>query len=328
MTEEPSIHVESSPLSAGLADELARFWQEVFETPFEESREVLGNGIEVGRNRDTVWVIRDGEDLAATCHLTVGALQPELGGLGGVATSTTHRRQGLAERLCRGARDHFRDGGGQAVFLGTVNPSAARVYFRLGWRRLAGSTVMLNVTEDISPEEFLVDWFRGARGSVTIEAGTANARLAMIPLLLVPHDEQVLDANVSLLSIRYATQDSCMGLYPRFTELASAGGAWFAGWCGQERLVGLATARPVTDDDVQVDACAHRVARSSWRSLLEAAIDWARGQAATRVTAVISSEDEGKRIQFEALGFRSDGAGDEIDIAGRRVATVRLRLKL
>ena len=245
MTEEPLIHVENSPLSAGLADELAGFWQEIFETPFEESREVLGNGVEVGRNRDVVWVVRDGDDLAATCHLTVGASQPELGGLGGVATSTTHRRQGLAERLCREARDLFRENDGRAVFLGTVNPAAARVYFRLGWRRLAGSTVMLNVTEDISPEEFLVDWFREARGGVTVEKGTANARLSIIPLLLVPHDEQVLDANIDLLSTRYAVQNSCMGLYPRLTELIATGGAWFAAWTDQVRLVGLSTARPV-----------------------------------------------------------------------------------
>ena len=50
-----TIEIERAPVSAGLADELAVFWEAIFETSFEETREVLGNGIEVGRNRDTVW---------------------------------------------------------------------------------------------------------------------------------------------------------------------------------------------------------------------------------------------------------------------------------
>lgn len=344
MHDEPTIQMERAPLSAELTDELAGFWEEIFGTSFDDSREVLGNGIDVGRNRDTVWLIHprpvadsagDGQpELAATCQLTVPNDLPALGGLGGVATAPDCRRQGLGERLCREGRDLFREGGGEALFLGTINPSAARVYFRLGWRRLAGSTVMANITADLSPEEFLVDWFRGATGAVTVRPGSAHARVAMIPLLLVPHDEQVLDANIDLLSTRYATQNSCMGLYPRYAELAAGGGAWFGGWCEEGRLVGLATARPLseaTDEaglTMQVDGCVHRVARAAWRDLIDAAIDWSRESGAEAVTVVTSVEDETKRIQFEAVGFRSDGSGDEIDIAGRRVQTVRLKLRL
>ena len=334
MPDEPEILVHRAPIAAGLADELAEFWQEIFETSFEESREVLGSGIEAGRNHDTVWVVRGEGSLASTCRLTVSSHLPTLGGLGEVATAATHRRQGLGERLCREARGVFREGGGEALFLGTVNPAAARVYFRLGWRRLAGTTVMLNVTGDLSPEEYLVDWFRSAAGDVVVRPGSARARLAMIPLLVVPHDEQLLDANVGLFSTRYATQNSCMGLYPRYTALEESGGTWFAAWAPRGHLVGLASARPLAQGVVQIDACTHRVARSSWRDLLEAAIDWARNPAtagtaeATEVIAVTSVEDESKRIQFEALGFHPAGAADEIDVSGRRVATLRLRLRL
>ena len=58
MSDEQVIKIERAPVSAGLADELAVFWEETFGTSFEETREVLGNGIEVGRNRDTVWCLR------------------------------------------------------------------------------------------------------------------------------------------------------------------------------------------------------------------------------------------------------------------------------
>jgi len=342
MSDVQAIEIERAPVSAGLADELAAFWEAIFETSFEESREVLGNGIEVGRNRDTVWCLRresspetsDAGGLSATCQLTVSAKQEELGGVGGVATAPDCRRQGLAERLCREARNLFREGGGEALFLGTVNPTAARVYNRLGWRRLAGSTVYANVMSDLSPEEFLVDWFRGASGPVTVNPGTARARIPMIPLLLTPHSEQVLDANLDLVSTRYARQDSCMGLYPRYAELAVAGGAWFGGWSENRRLVGLASARPLTvvDDEpewtAQIDGCVHRVARAAWRDLIEAALAWATEAGASEALVVTSVEDELKRIQFEAIGFRSDGAGDEIDIGGRWVGTIRLKRRL
>ena len=342
MSDGRSIEIERAPVSAGLADELAVFWEETFGTSFDETREVLGNGLEVGRNRDIVWFVRRESSegaaetcgLGATCQLTVSIDQPELGGLGGVATADDCRRQGLAERLCREARDLFREAGGEAVFLGTINPAAARVYNRLGWRRLAGSTVYANITGDQSPEEFLVDWFRGATGPVTVIPGTAHARIPMIPLLLTPHSEQVLDANVDLMSVRYARQNSCMGLYPRYAELASAGGAWFGGWSENGRLVGLSSVRPLPVADgeagwtAQLDGCVHRVARAAWRDLIDAALDWAREAGAGEALVVTSVEDESKRIQFEANGFVPDGAGDEIDIDGRRVGTARLKRQL
>ena len=191
-----------------------------------------------------------------------------------------------------------------------------------------------NVTADLSPEEFLVDWFRGVGGPVTVSPGTAHARIPMIPLLLIPHSEQILDANLGLLSTRYARQDSCMGLYPRYAELAVGGGAWFCGWSENRRLVGLCSVRPLKmtqDKDgwtAQIDGFVHRVARAAWRELIEAALAWASGEGASEALVVTSVEDEPKRIQFEANGFCSDGAGDEIDIDGRRVGTVRLKRRL
>jgi len=144
------LDVYTPPLSAELVDELVPFWQSIFEIPFDESRAVLAAD-EAAANRDTIWLLRSGEQLAVTCQLTVSIDNPELGGLGAVATADRFRRQGLAERLCREARDLFRSGGGRALFLGTDNPAAARVYYRLGWRKLTGTTVMVAITDDCSP---------------------------------------------------------------------------------------------------------------------------------------------------------------------------------
>ena len=45
----------------------------------------------------------------------------------------------------------------------------------------------------------------------------------MIPLLISPHDWQVLDANTAMFSTRYSLQPSCMGLYRRYSAVAGDG---------------------------------------------------------------------------------------------------------
>ena len=50
--------------------------------------------------------------------------------LGEVATDPKQRRSGISTRLCACALEEFRGNGGEAIFLGTGNPDAARVYYR------------------------------------------------------------------------------------------------------------------------------------------------------------------------------------------------------
>ena len=168
-----------------------------------------------------------------------------LGGLGEVGTSPAARRTGIATALTQQALDDFRDRGGQALFLGTVNPAAARIYHRLGWRKLAGARLMVNVLNGDSPEEFLVDYFRGSRReTLSVRAPSPADRAPMIPLLAAPHDWQVLDFNVGVMSTRYAVLDSCLGLYRRYAAIAGDGrGAWFCAGTDRGNVVGLSTAR-------------------------------------------------------------------------------------
>ena len=107
----------------------------------------------------------------------------------------SYRGRGIASRLCEQAVEEFVAQGGEAVFLGTGNPDAARIYHRLGWRRIAGTNVWARVTTGDSPEEYLADYFR-APGQVSIVPGDASLRVPMIPLLVAPHDWQVLDGNL------------------------------------------------------------------------------------------------------------------------------------
>ena len=77
-----------------------------------------------------------------------------------MATASAWRRRGLARQLSQLARDEFWKLGGDAIFLGTVNPQAAPLYESLGWRRLTGANVMCLVRNDGSSDDFLADYFQ------------------------------------------------------------------------------------------------------------------------------------------------------------------------
>ena len=265
-------------------------------------------GHEASDNRSLLYVAREGSRLAGTTHLTISNMQPDVGGLGEVAVDPQFRRSGVATSLCERARDRFLAAGGKAVFLGTVNPEARRVYHRLGWRKLASATVMALVAGDQTPEEFLVDHFRSAGdpAAAQIAPGTPADRITMIPLLLQPHDWHVLDANTGHISTRYAVQDWCMSLYPHYESVrADGGGDWFTLRTDSRRLVGLSSARR-EGDCVRVDCMTHRRYLGRWGDLLAEAIAWAGQQGVSVIEAIIAATDEDKRARYQALGFAVD----------------------
>ena len=315
------------PLPEGLIEEVTQFWEEIFASSYEGFMHQLG-GAESGDNYNCVYLVREGERLLGTCCLTISRTLPQLGGLGEVATRPQYRRRGIAALLCEQACNDFRRQLGQALFLGTVNPEAARVYHRLGWRKLAGANVMALIARGGSPEAFLVDYFSEEAAAITVPGGGAH-RIPMIPLILCPHDWQVLDANVEIHSTRYATQSSCMGLYPRYQAMDRDGrGAWFAARTGTGRVVGLSSARLGESGSCQVDGFTHWNYEAAWNELIEAAAGWGREHQATALRATLSIEDEDKVSRFEALGFHPVGAGPAFTLEDRQVASVRLERAL
>ena len=209
-----------------------------------------------------------------------------------------------------------------------MNPAAARIYHRLGWRKLAGANLMLNVLNGDSPEEFFVDYFRGVSAMpVAIRTPSPADRAPMIPLLVSPHDWQVLDFNTGMMSTRYAVQDSCLGLYRRYAAIASEGrGAWFCASTDAGYVVGLSTAQLDDDGGCRVDGFAHKDHLTSWHTLLQAAVDWAVSSDANRVYADVSVEDDEKLALFESIGFTDASDGKPFDLGGRQVGTLRLQL--
>ena len=317
-----------APLNPDLVDELMELWLPIFQEGIDLTREAL-LGEEASHSRITVYTRRIDGRLAGACLVASSHGMPSLGGLGEVATSPQARRSGIATALTQQALDDFRARGGQALFLGTVNPAAARVYHRLGWRKLSGANLMLNVLNGNSPEEFFVDYFRRvSEMPVAVRTPSPADRAPMIPLLVAPHDWQALDFNTGMLSTRYAVQDSCLGLYRRYNAIASEGrGAWFSASTDAGQVVGLSTARLDDDGGCRVDGFTHIHHIGAWEALIRAAVDWGSDMNALRVYATVSVEDEEKRAMFESIGFTGASEGKPFDLGGRRVEGVRLELR-
>jgi GNAT superfamily N-acetyltransferase len=313
------------PIAAELADELLPFWESIFgEGPADIGRAVF-LGAEQDYSRSTLYLQREGADLAGTCFTMHSKSVPALAGFAEVATEPRFRGRGIASGLCGQAVEDFRAGGGEAFFLGTGNPLAARVYQRLGWRKLAGTNVMVNITAGDAPEAFLVDYFRRP-GVVVVSPAAADVRVPMIPLIVTPHDTQVLDANVGLYSCRYQVQHSCMGLYPRYVRGLEDGGAFFAGRTEDGRVIGLASARLDGAGGCQVDGFVQHNFSTEWNGLVQAACAWGRERGAAKLQAVVAVEDEEKQALFEAVGFTLSGAGEDFDIEGRPVPSHRMEM--
>ncbi|MBV7339390.1 GNAT family N-acetyltransferase [Chloroflexi bacterium TSY] len=313
------------PIDKALIDELFPFWAFIFGEELPDFSRDVFLGTEERYNHGTLYLIREGKQLAGTCFTMHSKTVPMLAGLGEVTTDPQFRGRGIATTLCSQAVADFRAAGGEALFLGTVNPAAARIYYRLGWRKLAGANVMVNITSDVSPEEFLVDYFRKG-GQVEVSLAGPDIRVPMIPLILTPHDWQVLDANVNLFSCRYMIQNSCMGLYPRYANgLEESNGAVFAARTEDGRVVGLSSARPGGADGCQIDGFIHHNFAPAWSNLIEAACEWARADGVEELWSVMSVEDEEKQASFESIGFVHDGSGDDFTLAGRTVDSCKMK---
>ena len=311
-----------TPIREDLARELFGFWEEIFGPEDPDIPIDVFLGEEAEHNRHVVLLERDGDALAGTCGIMTPRATPQFAGIGEVATRPEYRGRGIANRLCRQALDEFVEGGGEVVFLGTENPAAARIYRRLGWRRIANSTVYANITSGESPEEYLTDYFRSA-GTAKIVTGDASLRVPMIPLLLTPHDWQILDGNLPtpMISTRYAEQNSCMGLCRKYYYLLKSSPSrgeiqrgshcaeWFAAKTDDGRLVGIATAFIDSDGICHVDGFIHKRFIDSYEALIGTAMKWGEQRSSSRFVTRLSVEDEEKRSKFEALGFQV-GPGD------------------
>lgn len=296
------------PIAAEVREPLIAFWEALFGVSFAEIRPIMC-GDERSVQKDLFWCIWNDNLPQATCHLTIDGRQPILGGLGEVATAVDSRGRGLAGSLCLQAKSTFLNQGGRALFLGTVNPAAERVYRRLGWHSISGTHVMVLLKDHASPTAFLDDYFQRAEDQddetpINIRVIDAGERVAIIPLILYPHSEFLLDSNLNLYSPRYTPQKSCMSLFGKYSNaIGHNRGIGFAARNRAGRTVGLATAKFNGANGAQIDGFAHPHFPDAWDQLVKTCLSWCKSQHRC-CRAEVARRDTYKLARFEKLGFR------------------------
>ena len=164
---------------------------------------------------------------------------------------------------------------------------------------------MANITSGDSVESFLVQYFQPQQ-QISLRPATPSERIPLVPLLLMPHDWHVLDANAKsrIYSTRSHLQTSCNGLFPRLEVVRQDDrGEWFVAHTEERTYGWVSTARLRGEGDCRVDAVARDRHMAALPILLEAAVDWARTSGATRCHVAVSIEDTDKQERFEELGF-------------------------
>jgi len=298
--------ISEKGLDEQMISELIALWQEIFQTGYSSFRPVLF-GEECISNRDIIFVARQDGKIIGTSHLTISITNPELGGLGEVCTLPESRGMGLATRLCKMALDQFVGSGGKALFLGTSNPVAARIYTNLGWQKIPGSNVMVYLTDNIPADNYLQIYF-AVGDRINVLSGSASDRIPVIPLILFPHEWHVLDSNIGLYSTRFSLQRSCMGLYPRYQSMRSDyDGNWLVARNGINQVTGLISYRIDKLKRCYIDGFMHPGYLGHWGFFIDEAMSLAAEHGASSFLANLSSYDNEKIALFKSSSFRLTG---------------------
>ena len=262
--------------------------------------------------------------MASTCMIVSPRAMPAIADLGAVATHPDLRNRGLSTRVCGTAVDLAFENGCEALFVGTGGGAAARVYERLGFRKLPGANWWIAVASGDPPEAFVVDYFRRPAASVTVRPASPADRIPMIPLIVFPHRWR--SSTPTPVSSRPPTPTQARSpntcATPRPSPTRAAHGP------PPSPTTGGPSASPPRARSTpawwRVDAFTQSRFTDAWPELMEAAVDSAAAGGAKTCRIDVTSWDDEKAALAESLGFRPAGPGDPVDLAGSELQTTRL----
>ena len=270
---------------------------EVFGEGEMETAKPTLSGEEGAYNRDILYTAFEGAELLGMAHITIPCETRTIGGLSDVCTTFSARRQGIGKALVECCLADFDEEGGEAVFLGTNNPVAAKLYASAGFSFLAGSNVMARVREG-NYLDFAEKYFSEAAGQFKIVQGSPAFRYPLVPLALYRGKGLIMDCNAELFNSMYITQRSCAGLYPRYINIMKNGG-FFAGAVSTGVLFAVASILP-TPSGRRLDFFAHPSAEHVLPDLIKCCE--ARGE----LYAMIDETDEEKQSFLVSQGYQKE----------------------
>ena len=169
-----------APIQESLLQELIELWETIPElrTNEEWQRELLG--LEPPFNRILIYIVREGGRVVAMCQFYISRRMPVLSEFSYPGTRPECRGRGIATELWGAAIDDMKAMGVDAIFLGTFDRIAFRLYRRLGFSKLPASLTFVQALNGLSADEFLVDWFRDG-GPATVSPWRSRRSAPVLP---------------------------------------------------------------------------------------------------------------------------------------------------
>jgi len=297
----------STQIDNKTVEELSIFWGGIFGIdPIPDVPKEVFLGSENKFNTTKVFYYSEKESIIATCATVISNNINILGGLAEVATHEKFRGNGFAKDLCKKALERFFTDKGEALFLGTSNPIAEKLYIKLGWQKIYNSNVLVNIKNNATYEEFSKNYFKDD-SSILINQSNPSARIPMIPLIIYPHQSELLDSNINIYSTKYHNQSSCMGLYNKFNIIKNKNnGTWFVVKTKSGKVVGISTSQLIDYKTFNIDGFIHPNFKQNIDLLINKSIKWSINQGAKKITAEASINDFVKQSTFEKLNFKKD----------------------
>lgn len=255
-------------------------------------------GKEAAVNTDVVWEAWGDDQLLGTIHVTIPKGCPTICGLSAMATHPSVRGKGLGRILFAKIIEEFESQGVTTAFLGTSNPIAAKLYHSLGFSFIPGSHVMVRYRKG-DHVDFCREHYAPVCENFRILTDDSAVRIPLIPLVVLGANTKVLDVNANLFHRDFVTQRSCMGLYPRYDTLLSAGGHFYAAVDRDRDVLGAMVSTMPTDHGIRADffCC------DGFENVLPQLLD-ACGKT---IYLQIAECDEKKQTMAKSLGFSPIG---------------------
>lgn len=278
------------------ADEMLCRLEEIFGKEERYLEEPQLTGKETEENIDIVLLAKEQGVLIGAIHGTIPRQEPHLAGLSAMFTTQGARGTGLGRKLFGQMVDTLESRGVTAMFLGTSNPVAEKLYASFGFRYLFGSGVMSRFASG-AVASFNKIRFETPAGQIRAEEGSPKMRIPIIPLALSRLKYKIYDANLGIASPEMLTQHSCMGLFPQYIALSKQKGRYFSAYDEANVLGAVAT----VNNDGRFDGFAH----PAYEEALERIFKKANAAYMT-----IADVDTAKIATAERLGLRKAEKSD------------------
>ena len=265
---------------------------------------ILLGGSEKTINQINLYSIEKDSDFLSSVILIFPKDNSAVSGLGEVCTRIDSRGRNYASNLCKLARDDFfSKSNAQGNFLGTTNPIAAKIYERLGWKKITNSLVMFNSVNNISFENFVEENYISSE-KLNISEGSPYFRLPLIPFVLSNKKFIYSDINVGILG--ELERSYCLSLYEKFDSLLKKNGNWYCMHNVNNQIYGITTYQEEKPKIYRIDGFYNHFYKNDSHNLLEKTIESILEKNPLKIYVDVLLDDKNKYEIFSELNFFQD----------------------